>query len=351
MPDHTIKILSAIGGGLLTAIAVPLIARVCHRRGWLDRPDARKLHEQPTPRLTGVPLFVAIWLPIIVVAVLDPDRLVDAHGHLLAILLGAFAVLALGLIDDLRPVPGATKLLFQLLIGCGLYAAGVGFSQLWIPFVGGIALGWLSLPVSLIWFLILINAVNVIDGLDGLATATTGVASLAIIWISSIYDLTLIGLGAAGLFGGLTAFWFFNRPPAKVFMGDTGSLSLGYFLAVAAMLAPIKRFTVVAFFVPLIAMALPLSESLLTLVRRLATGRPLLNADRGHLHHRLLQAGWQTPRIVAAYALITLAFSIFSVLLHYVNHRAVAACLGIFVLSIMGGLGIIFRRSTSGRQS
>ncbi|HUU47007.1 MAG TPA: MraY family glycosyltransferase [Acidobacteriota bacterium] len=342
MADLGVIIGVATFSWLVTVLLVPLIARLCRQRGWLDQPGPRKVHTRPTPRLTGVALFVAIWLPLVGLTLLFPHWLAEFRGQALPILSGAIVILLLGIVDDLRPLPGSAKLGVQLIVGSFLWFAGVNFGRLWIPFVGGLELGALSWPVTVLWFLILVNAVNIIDGLDGLAVGTTAVAALTLLWVSQTLALRPIWIGTAGLFGGLVAFWRYNRHPAQVFMGDGGSLSLGYFFAVVALMAPIKRFTAVAFFVPIFALILPLAESAFSVWRRSLTGTNPLRADYGHLHHRLLAAGWSPKAIVRAYMLVTGVFGLFSVLMRYGNRRLVALGIGIFVLLIMVVLGIIF---------
>ena len=344
MANPILLVGSALIGWLLVHLTVPFLDGFCRRFCLLDRPSPRKIHQRPTPRLTGISLFVALWGTILLFSLIVPGRMLEIRAHAGSILLGAGLILLLGILDDLRPLAAVWKLAGQLLVGVLLWLQGVGFTQLWIPFVGGIDLGYLSLPVTLLWFLVLVNAVNIIDGLDGLATATAGTALLPLIWISISLELTPIWVAAAGLLGALVAFWQYNRAPARVFMGDCGSLSLGYFFAVVALLAPIKRFTALAFFVPLIAMLLPLAEGLFSLGRRSLAGTNPMGADTGHLHHRLMAIGWTANQVVAAYAVVTAAFGVFCVAFRYGNRRTFAVLLGFFVLLLMIALGIILRR-------
>ncbi len=335
---------AAFAGWLIVTLTVPFLERFCRRRNLLDQPSPRKIHTRATPRLTGISLFIALWSTIVLFSIIFPQYFTEVRIHAAIILIGAVLTLLLGIVDDLRPLSAAMKLAVQLCIGGMLWLQGLGFAQLWIPFVGGIDLGLLSLPVTLVWFLALVNSVNLIDGLDGLATATSGMALLPLIWVSLTLALTPIWVAAAGLFGALVAFWRFNRPPARVFMGDCGSLSLGYFFAVVALLAPIKRFTALAFFVPLIAMLLPLAESILSIGRRsLARSNPM-GADMGHLHHRLMARGWSANRVVTVYAVVTAIFGIFCVAFRYGNRRLLVLVLGFFVLLLGAALGIILRR-------
>ena len=342
-------LLGALAAGwIITSLLVPLIARLCLRRGWLDRPGPRKLHVRPTPRLTGIALFPSIWGPLLIASWLVPSHAAEFLPSALPVIAGAVLILGLGIIDDLRPLSGAVKLCSEAIVGTLLYGVGIGFDRLWIPFVGGITLGVLSWPVSLLWFLLLLNAVNIIDGMDGLAVSTTAVASVTLIWVSWTHHLLIIAVGASALLGGLIAFWRHNRPPAKVFMGDSGTLTVGYFIAVVALLVPIKRFTVVAFFVPVLALLLPLAEAVVTLGRRSLSRVNPLGADADHIHHRLLKRGWSPRRILLTYNALAVVLGAFCVALRYVNRRVLAVVLGFFVLSLLATLAIILHSRTEG---
>ena len=348
MSDIAVLIIALVGGWTVVSVAVPRLAALCVRHGWLDRPGPRKMHIRPTPRLTGIALFLSIWMLAAAAAVFLPSRMQEIHTHFLTVLVGGMAVLLLGVTDDLRPLSGGAKLLVQAAVGSFLYVNGVGFDRLWIPFVGGLDLGLFSWPITLLWFVVLVNVVNIIDGMDGLAVSTTAVATITLIWVSWTLRLPPVWIGAAGLLGGLIAFWRYNRPPASVFMGDSGSLSLGYFFAVVALWAPIKRFTAVAFFVPLIAFFVPLAEAALSLGRRSLAGANPLGADARHLHHRLQERGWSAQRILIAYNSVAVALGLFSISMLYFNRRVLAVALGIFVLSLLMALGIILSRPPKG---
>lgn len=339
-----------ITGWVIVSVLVPPIAGVCHRRGWLDRPSDRKIHRTPTPRLTGIALFLAIWGTVAIAAIVDPGRMHEFTIHALPVGLSALLVLIVGVIDDFHPFAGWPKLGAELLTGIPLWAAGIGFERIWVPFVGGMDLGVWSLPVSILWYLMLLNAINIIDGVDGLAVATTSVATVTLIWIAWSLNLAPIWIASAGLAGGLLAFWRHNRPPAKVFMGDSGSLSLGHFFAVIALLAPIKRFTALAFFVPLIALWLPLAESAISVLRRTASGRSPMTADASHLHHLLLRAGLTPNQLIVSYAIVTAFFGGMCVAFRYGNRRILAAVLAFFVLLGGWGLAMFLSRRLSRRD-
>ncbi|MBD3297485.1 MAG: hypothetical protein GF341_02440 [candidate division Zixibacteria bacterium] len=342
---------AVVCGWVIVAILVPPIARLCRRRGWLDQPSARKIHTRPTPRLTGIALFVAIWGTVALMAIIDPSRMREFTMHAIPVGLSALLVLAVGIIDDFRPFGGWPKLGAELLTGIPLWIHGIGFERLWVPFVGGVELGVLALPVSIVWYLMLLNAINIIDGVDGLAVATTTVATVPLIWIAWSMNLAPIWIASAGLIGGLLAFWRHNRPPARVFMGDSGSLSLGFFFALIALLAPIKRFTALAFFVPLIALLLPLAESALSVVRRTMRGTSPMAPDVSHLHHLLLRAGLTPRQVIAGYALVTAVFGAMCVALRYGNRRILTGVLAFFVLLGGWGLAMFLSRRLSRHDS
>jgi UDP-GlcNAc:undecaprenyl-phosphate GlcNAc-1-phosphate transferase len=293
-------------------------------------------------------LFIAFWTVFLLIGWFWPDRVADLRPQALPIFAGAVIVLILGIVDDLRPLQGYAKLVAQMAAFAPLWLSGIGFDRLWIPFIGGLDLGLWSLPVSMLWFLTLVNAVNVIDGVDGLATATSALVALTLIWITWTLNLTSLTIVGAVLFGSLAGFWRYNRPPASVFMGDSGALFLGYVFAVIALLAPIKRFTALAFFVPLIAMLLPLAESAISVTRRVISGRNPIRADVGHLHHMLLSAGWTAGQVVAAYAIVTGICGAFCIGFHYMNRRILTVALGFFVLLLGVALAIFLRRSRAG---
>lgn len=344
MSDFVLLISVVLVGALVTQLTLPPIASLCRKRGWLDHPQPGKIHKQPTPRLTGISIYLAIWIPLLTASIFTPELMQEFNNHALVFWLGGSTILTLGVIDDLHPLSSWTKLAVQVVVGSALYWSGIGFDRLWIPFIGGVPLGILSWPVTLAWFLVVVNAVNIIDGLDGLAASTTAIGTLSLIWVSWEIQLPPVWIGAGALLGGLLIFLRYNRPPASVFLGDSGSLSIGYFFAIVALFAPIKRFTALAFFVPILALLLPLLESAFSIGRRSLAGTNPFRGDTGHLHNQLLKAGLSHRQVLLIYNLVAVVVGGFCVAFRHGNRRVLAVALGIFVLSVLGGLGIILRR-------
>ncbi|MEW5873649.1 MAG: MraY family glycosyltransferase [Candidatus Zixiibacteriota bacterium] len=333
---------------VIVTLLVPPISRICHVAGWLDKPGPRKVHARPTPRLGGVAVFAGLWGALAITALVFPASMQEFDGHTAPIFLSALLILGVGIWDDIRPLSGFIKLGAQVVAGMPLWFGGIGFTQLWIPFWGAVELGWLALPVSAFWFLILVNAVNMIDGVDGLATATTGVAAVTLIWLSWTLHLSPILAASGALLGALIGFWRYNGSPASIFLGDSGSLTLGHFFAVVALLAPIKRLTALAYFLPLLALMLPLAESALSVFRRSVAGIHPFQGDLGHVHHLLLKRGWSENQVVAAYSITSAVFGLFCVGYRYFNRRWLTLGLAFFVLLLGVTLAIILRSNVPG---
>lgn len=336
--------------GLVTIFLIRLLILVGFRRGWLDYPDTRKRHTRPVPPLGGVAIFPAFWGTILVVSLLQPSFMTAFAPEAPAVFVGAAAIFLLGLWDDFRPIGAGGKLMVQLLVGFWLWQNGLRIDQLWIPMHGGLELGLAGLPLTLLWFILIVNAVNIIDGLDALAggVALIGLASILVIAVhAAVTDLVILALGLAGA---LVGFLVFNRPPAKIFLGDSGSLSLGYVFAALALWLPLKRYTVVAVYVPVLAVLVPLAESAWSILRRVG-GRQIPTAsDRGHLHFRLLEYGLTENQVRALFYTLAGVGFFFSVAVAYGNRRLWMVVFGIFVLLLIVGLYIFMRVSRRGTR-
>lgn len=342
-PVWIISMCSAVIGLAITAVLARVIIKISHRRGWLDYPDSRKHHPRPTPQLGGVTIFVTFWGLVLTILTLWPGHLTLFAPDALVIFCGALVIFLLGLWDDFHPLRARSKLAVQVLVGFWLWYFGLSIDLLWIPTVGGVELGWASLPITLIWFILLVNAVNIIDGLDSLAAGVCliGLASVSVIGIrTDIPDAIILSLILAGTLGG---FLVYNRPPARIFLGDSGSLSLGYFFAVLALWLPIKRFTVVAVYVPVLALLVPLAEAAWSICRRIASGKKPTVPDRGHLHFRLIERGFSAGGVrLLFYCLSAVGFA-FSLAAAYGNRRLWVVVFVFFILSLIVGLYILLR--------
>jgi len=342
-PVWMLGVFSAVIGLAITAALTCVVIKISHRRGWLDYPDSRKRHRRATPQLGGVTIFVTFWGMVFTILAFRLGHLTLFARDTTVIFIGAVAIFLLGLFDDFHPLRARSKLAVQVLVGIWLWFSGLSIDLLWIPTVGGVELGVASLPITLAWFILLVNAVNIIDGLDGLAAGVCliGLASVIVIGIrTDIPDAIILSLILAGSLGGFLAY---NRPPARIFLGDSGSLSLGYFFAVLALWLPIKRYTVVAVYVPVLALLVPLAEAAWSIFRRVASGKKPTVPDRGHLHFRLIDRGFSAGGVRLLLYCLSVAGFAFSLAVAYGNRRFWMVVFVFFVSALIVGLYILLR--------
>jgi UDP-GlcNAc:undecaprenyl-phosphate/decaprenyl-phosphate GlcNAc-1-phosphate transferase len=284
-------ILSMFCGALLT----PIVRRIALRLNLLDHAvSSRKIHGAPIPRLGGVAIVVAFYAPLLGLTLFQTgigELFLGQHAHVLGLFVGGLAIALLGLYDDLRGARAGWKLLIQFAVAGFLYYLGFHVDLLANPVGSPVALGWLSLPLTLLWIVGVINAMNLIDGLDGLAGGVALVAVIITFLVSVQRGHPLMMLFTSALAGSILGFLFYNFNPASIFMGDTGSMFLGFVLATTAIQTNQKSSTAVAVLIPGVALGLPIMDTLLAITRRAVKGRPLFQADREHIHHRLLAIG------------------------------------------------------------
>jgi UDP-GlcNAc:undecaprenyl-phosphate GlcNAc-1-phosphate transferase len=288
-------LVAALGGAALSVLLTPAWTAVAWRLGLIDSPRLGKIHLRPTPTGGGVVLFVAFFGPLWGVGLregsLPPPELQALGGLTLAALL----MVGLGLWDDRHGLGATPKLLVQVLVGLVIFGAGFRVERLTNPFGADVVLGALALPCTLLWVLAVVNGMNLIDGLDGLAAGIGLVAALTMATVGFFQQEPLVLLLAGLLAGCLVGFLPFNFPPARLFLGDTGSLLVGLLLAVIGLVQHRKATLAMTLVVPIVALVVPLLDTGLAIVRRLRRGIHPFRGDTHHLHHRLLQLGL-TPR-------------------------------------------------------
>lgn len=272
----------------------PVVRDAAHGAGLLDEPAARKVHLAPIPRLGGVAIAAAFYIGIaggLVTARAIGDSLNLADGHLTAILVGVALIGGVGLLDDLQGMRARVKLIAQLIVALVAYGLGLSIDRLDGPW-GSVALGPWSLLLTVLWIVVLINAVNLIDGLDGLASGIAIVAMIAFVVIGGgRTGLLPVEMVVAAGAGGVLGFLRYNLQPASIIMGDTGSMLLGFLLAAVGISLNQAPEGGVAPWVPILVLAVPLADLTWAVVRRLLAGEPIFVADKRHIHHQLMAAG------------------------------------------------------------
>jgi len=243
-----------------------------------------------------------------------PARALDARP-LLGLTLAAVPMLALGIVDDLRRVGPWTKLVVQACSAMVLVQFGYGVPLLTNPFGPSIALGPLGVPIAVLWVLVVVNAVNLIDGLDGLASGVVLIAAATLWWVGRAHADFYVMFLSSLLIGATLGFLRWNFPPARVFMGDTGSQFLGLVLAAVALLENRKETAAVTLLFPLVAFGVPIVDGALAFARRLVSGRDVFRGDREHIHHRLLDLGLSPRAAVFVLWAVCAAFGLAAVVL------------------------------------
>lgn len=251
--------------------------------GALDAPDARKVHTRPIPRMGGLAIYAAF-----VLAVLSS---MYVSREILGLLVGGTVILIVGIIDDLKPLPARVKLLGQIVAAAVLVMFDIRIEWLTNPFGEMIYVEYLAIPLTILWVVGLTNTVNLIDGLDGLAAGVSTIASVTILLVALQQNFWTVAVLTAALAGSALGFLQHNFNPAKIFMGDTGSMFLGYMLAAISILGAVKSAATIALIVPIVALGLPILDTAFAIIRRYMSGRPIFKPDKGHLHHRLLEMG------------------------------------------------------------
>ncbi len=250
-----------------------------------------------------------------------------------------------GVVDDFADLRARYKLLIQLTAAVILFAGDLKIDTIYVPFVGSYPLtSYLSLTATVLWVLLIINAVNIIDGLDGLAAGLSIIAAIGMLYSALALKIPVVAVISVILLSVLLGFLRYNYPTASVFMGDSGSQSIGFLFAVSAIYCPIKSYTVVAMFVPLLTLGVPLIELAISFLRRLVTGKSILRADLGHLFHRLQDWGFDRTRTVAIFWSVAAALQIFAFTLFLFDRRVVFSILVLFMLIVAGWFLLLYRK-------
>jgi UDP-GlcNAc:undecaprenyl-phosphate GlcNAc-1-phosphate transferase len=300
-----------LGAGIVLALLLTPGARALGRRwGIVDVPTQRKIHTESVPRVGGISVTLAAMLALAGTAALGAADVDEVQSWMPA-LLGGLLVFGVGLWDDLRPVRPGTKLVFQVAGACVAVALGVRIDHVTL-FDTTLGLGLLAAPLTIVWIVGVTNAFNLMDGLDGLATGLAIIAAGTCAVVSIIRGDVQGGLLLVAFLGALCGFLPYNFNPATIFLGDSGSLVVGYVLAVTAITGLQKGATALAVAVPLLIFALPISETVLSVVRRtLGHGvRHVFAPDRGHMHHRLLGLGLSHRNAVLLLYVVSLSLSL-----------------------------------------
>ena len=299
----------------LVLALTPLTVRLAHRIGALDHGgDRPRIHRAPIPRIGGLAIVVAILIPTV--------ALVNLDGPLLGIAIGIPCVAAIGLFDDLRSLSPRAKLLAVALVSLiPVLGWDMTFSHITLPFLGYIDFGPASIPLTIFWITLVANLVNLIDGMDALAAGIVAIACASFALLAASFGRLEAAAVAAIVCGATLGFLRHNYHPAKVFMGDSGALALGFVLGSLAVEGVLKSAATIALAAPLLVMAVPILDTSFVVLKRLKYRQPPWAADHNHFYHRFLRIGFSQRRTAAYLHLWAGLLAAYAVLLRFVPPR------------------------------
>ncbi len=340
--------------GLAVAyLLTPIVAWIATQLGVVARPGGRHIHRIPIPLLGGLAVYAAFVAAVL--GGLPVERPIHiAHGAeqivitvpyqaaidrpIIGLLLGTTLITVVGVIDDVRGVSPVVKLIGQIVSAAVLLPFGVGMDVLTNPLGGMVFVaGPFGALVTVTWLVALCNVMNLIDGIDGLAAGIAAIAGMTV--FAASYQRGDVGTAilAAAFIGGTLGFLPFNFNPARIFLGDTGSMLLGYILGSLAVLGTYKSYTAISLLVPLAALGVPVADTAMAIVRRWRSRRPIFQADTEHLHHRLLRRGLSQRQTAVTLYLITAIFGVAALVLSGIHRFSLIVVLGLLLAALLVG--------------
>lgn len=310
---------------IVSLILTPIVIKVSHKLGVVDQPNFRKVHKNPTSVLGGTVILLSfllgIWLGHPIETEVKP------------LVIGTVLIYLVGLIDDIYDLTPIIKLLGQVIAALVVVYYGVTIDFISLPIGPTIHFGILGIPITVVWIVAITNAINLIDGLDGLASGVATIALMTIGFIAILQANIFIMMICSVLIGALLGFLFFNFHPAKIFLGDSGALLIGFIVGFLSLLG-FKNITFVSLFFPIVILAVPFIDTLFAMIRRVKKGQHIMQADKSHLHHKLLELGYSHRQTVILIYSIALLFSLSSIILYLSQPWGVLMMLILILITI-----------------
>ncbi len=341
--EFIIKLIAALAVAvLLSFCSTPLVKTLAYKVGAIDVPkDNRRMHKTPIPRLGGLAIYLGFLIAVLLFA--DIDR------QMQGILLGSVMIVVLGVLDDIMSLRALPKFLVQIAAAAVVVYHGCSIDFISNPNVFSdvnyIRLGWWATPVTIIWIVAITNAVNFIDGLDGLAVGVSAISTLTLLVIALMVAETNVSLVLIALLGACVGFMPYNKNPAKIFMGDTGATFLGFILACLSIQGLFKLYAIISFAVPFLILGVPIFDICFAFLRRIIKGQNPMVADRGHVHHRLIDMGFNQKQAVAISYMLTAILGLAAVLLASSGELRALILIGAVIIVGAIGFQIIFKKN------
>ncbi|MDR0406347.1 MAG: undecaprenyl/decaprenyl-phosphate alpha-N-acetylglucosaminyl 1-phosphate transferase [Clostridiales bacterium] len=329
---------------LVSFASTPVVKSLAYKIGAVDIPkDERRMHKTPIPRIGGLAIFYGFIVAILCFC--------DIDYTIRGILLGSVVIVSVGVLDDIFRLKALPKLFAQILAAGVVVLHGVQITYFTNPNIFSaspyISLGGWAIPVTILWIVAVTNAVNLIDGLDGLAAGVSSISCVSLFAISLITRETGISILTAAVAGAAFGFLPYNLHPAKLFMGDTGAMFLGYILACVSILGLFKGYAVISFAVPFLILGLPIFDTAFAVIRRLYNKQSPIAPDKGHLHHRLIDMGFDQRQTVAILCIASALLSMSAVVLTMSGAGRAMILICAVILLVWVGVGLMKNDSTA----
>ncbi len=334
----------------ISLFMTPIVKKLAIKVGAVDIPkDDRRVHKKPMPLMGGLAIYISIIITSLIFLPVDKT--------LISIIIGGTIIVISGIIDDIKELSPRMKLIFQIAAAIVLILGDIKIDAITNPFTKTsklIDLGVFSIPITIFWIVGITNTLNLIDGLDGLAAGVAMISSLSFLAVANKFHYIPVMIMSSIIAGSCLGFLPYNFNPAKIFMGDTGALFLGFILAALSIEGVMKSVATIAVVVPIIILGVPIFDTTFAIFRRLLNGKSIAEADKGHLHHRLLRMGYSQKKTVLILYSISAVFGICATLIAKTNSkRGVIIAIVLFIITILlaGKMGLISAKEDDHEQN
>ena len=341
-----------LGSVFLALVITPVVIFIARRLKIADTPGIRKVHSKLIPRIGGVPIFISMMslvVPVLFLSNVIGDKFRDILPRVIVLLSAAAFIFLVGLVDDIKGLRARFKLLAQLAAAIVICAAGIQIDSVRIADWLILDFGWFSWPLTIFWIVGVTNAVNIIDGLDGLAAGISAITCGVIAVLAVHFGQPVMAVLMLAVLGSLTGFLFFNFNPARIFMGDSGSMFLGFVLASSSVMCAAKSQALVGLALPVLVLGIPIFDTLFSMLRRFLERRSMFAPDRSHFHHRLLDLGLkQRHAVIVIYAVTLLAagLGMFMMVTRNIDSLVIFLCILLLLLLVFRIVGSVRLRET-----
>jgi len=316
--------------GMVAVVFTPILRNIALKFGIMDRPGARKIHRKNMPTMGGIAIAIAFFIALFIIFRSFPVYTKGFSFNFIGLCIGSIIIISLGIIDDIKSLNARLKLTIQIIAALVLIFYGFRVEEVTIPFIGKFSLDIFGPIFSVLWIVGITNAINLLDGLDGLATGISAIAAF-FIFLSAIDQREHItAFLAFTLTGACIGFLPYNFYPAKIFMGNSGSMFLGFMLSAIAIESFQKSKTVITLFVPVIALGVPIIDTSLAILRRLIKKKPIFRPDKQHVHHQLLLREKSQQRVVLSLYFLSVCFGMIAL-----SFRGIRGLYAVIALAIV----------------